>query len=268
MSDSPKENHRETQREVQAAFARAAQRYDAVADFQRDAGRCLLDGLKSGLAPVRVADVGCGTGHGLHLLQQAFPTAQRIALDFALPMLARIDAAVGRVGANAQALPLRDASIDLYWSSLAMQWCDPVLFLAEAARVLRSGGRLAVSTLGPGTFAELRQAFADVDRYQHTIPFRDEPALRAALLAAGFKAIRIERVAMVRHHPDLRSLFRSIRDLGANRVINTAGDQSVQRRTGLMGKAAWQRFTAAYEALRSEAGLPLTYDTFFIYAEK
>lgn len=262
------ERAKESNREVQAAFARAAQRYDAVADFQRDAGRCLLDGLKSGVAPMRVADVGCGTGHGLVLLQQVFPAAQRIALDFALPMLARIDAAVDRIGANAQAVPLRDGCIDLYWSSLAMQWCDSTAFLTEAARVLKVGGRLAVSTLGPGTFAELRQAFVDVDHYQHTIPFRDEPELRAALLAAGFNAIRIERVAMVRHHPDLRALFRGIRDLGANRVINTAGDQAVQRRTGLMGKAAWQRFTAAYEALRSEAGLPLTYDTFFIYAEK
>lgn len=187
-------------------------------------------------------------------------------------MLARIDGGIDRgidrICANAQALPLRDACIDLYWSSLAMQWCDPAPFLAEAARVLRRGGRLAVSTLGPGTFAELRQAFADVDHYQHTIPFRDEPELRAALLEAGFKAIRIERVAMVRHHPDLRSLFRGIRDLGANRVINTTGDHAVQRRTGLMGKAAWQRFTAAYEALRIDAGLPLTYDTFFLYAEK
>lgn len=259
---------RESTREVQAAFARAAQRYDAVAEFQRDAGQYLADGLKLGSAPTRIADIGCGTGHGLRLLQQKFPATHAVTLDFALPMLARIDAAVDRIGANAQALPLADGCVDLYWSSLAMQWCAPALFLAEAARVLRHGGQLAVSTLGPGTFAELRQAFADVDHYQHTIPFRDEPQLRAALMAAGFKAIRIERVAMRRHHPDLRSLFRGIRDLGANRVINTAGDQSVQRRTGLMGKAAWQRFMAAYEALRSEAGLPLTYDTFFIYAEK
>ena len=70
----------------------------------------------------------------------------------------------GRAGlaGDLEQLPLADASLDLYWSSLAIQWCDPLAVFREARRVLRPDGRLAVSTLGPATFHELREAFTAV----------------------------------------------------------------------------------------------------------
>ena len=248
--------------DVRQAFARAADRYDAMADFQQQVGLRLLADLPwSGLHGLCL-DLGCGTGHGSGLLTRAFPGLELLALDFALPMVARRPAASLRLCADAQALPLADACVDACWSSLAMQWCDPGRFLAEAARVLKPGGRIALSTLGPNTFAELRQAFAAVDGYRHTIDFCDEAALRQALTDAGLALCRWQRRTITLHRPDLRGLLAGVRDLGANRV---RGDN---RRSGLMGKTAWQRLLAAYEALRQPEGLPLSYDTFFLYAEK
>jgi malonyl-CoA O-methyltransferase len=244
---------------VRRAFARAAGRYDAAAGFQRSAGEALLAGLHEEPAPARILDLGCGTGHGLGLLAARWPAAELIAADFALPMVA--SARMGwRHCADAEALPLADAAVDMVWANLVMQWCDPALFLAEAARVLRPGGRLAAATLGPGTFAELRAAFAAADDRRHTIDFAAPAALAAAVGAGGLRRLTLQARPATLHYADLRGLLAGVREIGANRVAGRA--------PGLMGKAAWRRFEAAYETLRTPAGLPLTYDTILIYAEK
>ena len=250
---------------IRRAFAGAAASYDAAAVVQREAGLRLLAGLPADASPGRVIDLGCGTGHGLTLLGQRWPGTQLIGLDFALPMLRRLPELDRYLSicADAEATPLRDATADLVWSNLTLQWCEPRRFCAEAARLLRRGGRLTLSTLGPDTFAELRLAFAGVDGYRHTLDFAAPATLAEAIGAAGLRLLGIERVALTRRHPGLRDLLGEVRDIGANRV---GGDGA--RRRGLMGKAAWRQFEAAYERQRDGDGLPLTYDLLFLYAEK
>ena len=249
---------------VRSAFARAAPHYDAVADFQREAGERLLAECQMDLLPSRVLDAGCGTGHGLQLIAGRWPGAQTIALDFAAPMLHRLAKATQQnvVCGDIEALPLANACVDLVWSSLAMQWCDTGRVTQEFQRVLRPGGHLAATTLGPETFAELRRAFAGIDEFRHTNDFIDETRLRATLGSAGLDLLTLRRVEIQRHYPDLRALLASVRELGANHVA------ARNRRPGLMGKTAWRRFSDNFERLRTPRGLPLTYDTYFILAKK
>ncbi|OYW80671.1 MAG: methyltransferase type 11 [Polynucleobacter sp. 32-46-5] len=63
---------------------------------------------------------------------------------------------------NTGRLPLRDNSVDLIFSVLLIQdLSDPKHFLQECRRVLREGGLLAFSYLGPDTAKELRsEAFS------------------------------------------------------------------------------------------------------------
>ena len=116
--------------------------------------------------------------------------------------------------------------------------------------------------MGEGTFDDLGRASGGVDGFRHTNDFVDEATLRGTLAQAGFENVDLQRVAITCHYPDLRSLLASVRDLGANRVAPG------NRRPGLMGKAAWRRFADNYERLSTPRGLPLTYDTCFILAEK
>jgi malonyl-CoA O-methyltransferase len=60
-------------------------------------------------------------------------------------------------------------------------------------------------------------------------------------------------------YPDLKSLLRSVKDIGAHTVGEGA-------RTGMLGRSAWQRVEAAYEAYRTPQGLPASYDVFLCYA--
>lgn len=84
----------------------------------------------------RALDLGCGTGVDRPLLTAAGYEWHGIdLLEDAAPILA-----------DGQALPFRDATFDLVFSVAVFEcFAYPHLAMAEAARVLRPGGRLMVS---------------------------------------------------------------------------------------------------------------------------
>lgn len=96
-------------------------------------------------------DVGSGPGSvTASLAEAAGPDGLALGVDISEPMLARAVRAhagpqVGFLRADAQRLPLRDATVDAAVSIAVLQLIpDPAAALAEIARVLKPGGRLAV----------------------------------------------------------------------------------------------------------------------------
>lgn len=254
--------HPEKQR-IRSAFNRAAASYDAAAVLQRAVCERLLASLPTAAAiPQHILDAGCGTGYGARLLHQRWPQARITAADFSERMAA-ITAAAGAVCtvADIEALPFRDTSFDGFWSSLTVQWCDIHRVLQEAARVLKPGGWLSLSTLGEGTYAELRAAFSGIDPHQHTLDFSAAEQLAAAAKQAGLTHHVLHRETITLHYPDLRSLLGAVKAIGANAL-------GPGRRTGMMGKAAWQALNTAYENHRTDAGLPASYDVLLLTARR
>jgi malonyl-CoA O-methyltransferase len=259
MSDPLNAGARPPRARVRESFERAAHSYDDAAVVQRRVCTRLAAGLPREVDARRLLDAGCGTGFAQALLQARFPTAQAIALDIAPGMLHRVATPCCRLAGDLEHLPLAAASIDLYWSSLAVQWCDLARALGEARRVLRSGGALAIASLGPATFHEVRSAFADVDRHRHTLTFHSADEIRALANAAGLLAVDVEKHTEIAHYPDFKALLRAVKAIGANQV-------GAGRRPGLLGRAAFARAEAACESMRSAAGLPLTYDVITLHA--
>lgn len=256
---------------IRSAFDRAAGSYDAAAVLQRAVCARLLAALRevpreqgadTPAGAPQLLDAGCGTGHGVGLLRRQWPRGHITAVDFAAAMAAITRRGGARTAlADIEALPFRDASFDGFWSSLTVQWCDHRRVLAEAARVLRPGGWLALSTLGEGTYRELRTAFAGIDRHRHTLDFSAADRLATAAAAAGLTRIAVQRETITLHYPDLRSLLGAVKAIGANAL-------GAGRRPGMMGKAAWQALTAAYERQRDDEGLPASYDVVLLTARK
>jgi malonyl-CoA O-methyltransferase len=166
----------------------------------------------------------------------------------------------GLVG-DVEKIPMKDKVIGLYWSNMTAQWCDVFPLCREAQRVLWPNGTLALSSLAPGTFHELETCFAQVDNYRHVLPFTPVETLRQALEVTGFRDVRLQVEPCVAHYRDLKSLLRAIKAIGANQI-------GAARRTGLMGRNAWQKLEAAYEEQRTPRGLPLTYQIVLCYAWK
>ena len=266
-------------RQVRRAFSRAADGYDAGAALQRRIGQRLLETLDylddPGLGrapPRRVLDIGSGTGHFSALLQRRWPQAQVVAIDLALPMLHRLQARDGgwrarltrapRVQplcADARALPLADASFDLVFSNLCLQWLDdlPAVF-AQWRRVLAPDGALVASTFGPDTLWELREAFAQADDAPHVSPFADIARVGDALVAAGFRQPVLDRELDVEAHADLPALMQGLRTLGATNALQA-------RRHALTGRGRFRAAEAAYPR-DAEGRLPATWESIAILA--
>ena len=228
---------------VARSFGAAARSYDGAAALQRSAGRRLMAQMERWLAPGAVIlDAGAGTGYFTAALMNRRPDASLMALDLSEGMLnvARERFQGWRVGGDVEALPLRDASIDLIFSNMAIQWCEgPDAVFREFRRVLRPGGSLLFTTLGPATLGELRQAWAGVDACSHVNEFMDVEVLQSALWDAGFTDIAIETDIRVLEYPDVMSLMRELKGLGAHNV--TPG-----RPRHLMGKDSLRAMMSAY----------------------
>jgi len=269
-------------RQVRRAFSRAAHGYDAAAGLQREVASRLLESLayfedhggQQDRVPEVVLDVGCGPGHAAALMQQRWPKAQVVALDLALPMLHE---ARGNFGAqrrwldfsrrpqavcgDARALPLREASVDVLFSNLCLQWVEdlPAVF-AGFRRVLKPDGLLLLSTFGPDTLFELRSAFAEADAAPHVSLFPSIGQFGDALVAAGFRDPVLDRDEFTLGHADLGGLMRELRTLGATNAMR-------DRRRSLTGRARFARAAQAYETFRGTDGqLPATWEVLYAQA--
>jgi malonyl-CoA O-methyltransferase len=251
-------------RQVAASFSRAAASYDSVADLQRAVGAQLMARLPQN-PPARWLDLGSGTGHFSRAMAQHFAHSEGVALDIAEGMLRHarpLGGAQHYVAGDAENLPLRGASVDLMFSSLAVQWCsDFAAVLAEANRVLRPGGTFAFASLCVGTLYELRESWQAVDGMVHVNRFREFDDYQRLCAASGLRVRSLDVQAHVLHYPDVRSLTHELKALGAHNI-------NPGRPGGLTGRARIQALIEAYEGFRQPDGLPATYQVVYAVLEK
>jgi malonyl-CoA O-methyltransferase len=249
---------------MRTAFERASSHYDASAHLQTQVAAELLERLDAfRFEPRTVLDLGSGTGRVTRELKRRYPRALVIALDLAPGMLReaqrhqRLWRRFARICADALRLPLKDGSIDLIFSSLMLQWCEPLdAALAEVRRVLNSSGFFAFSTFGTDTLGELRSAWAQADGYNHVNHFPDMHEVGDAVVRAGLMepVLDVDRIEV--GYPDALALMRDLKAIGAHNV--TAG-----RPRALAGRSRLQRMQQAYEGYRRNGRLPATYEVIY-----
>lgn len=249
-------------KEVADSFSRAAVSYDSAAHLQREVGEQLLALLaRRMLTPEAVVDLGCGTGFFRGELEARFPGAHYIGLDIALGMVRyardRGSPDNGWAVGDAESLPLASGSVDLVFSSLAIQWCDrPEHLFAELGRVLKPGGLCVFTSLGPDTLQELRSAWAAVDSYQHVNTFVPVSELQAAAARVPGIQLALQQQAFVTHYERVRELLDELKAIGAHNM-------NPDRPAGLTSRRSLQGMLKAYEKYRSGGKLPATYDVVF-----
>lgn len=248
------------------SFDRAADSYDGAAVLHAQVREEHLARLELvSLAPRVVLDAGAGTGHGARALCKRYPDSLVIALDFSAGMLrsARRQRPwlrpFQRVCAAAERLPFKDGSIDLLFSNLLLQWCNPDQAIEEMRRVLKPSGLLTFTTLGPDTLRELREAWAQADDGAHVLPFLDMHDLGDALSRHGFAApvLDVERITL--SYASVDGVLQDLKATGARNALP-------ERARGLTGPRKMQRMRAAYEQKREAGRLPATYEVIFGHA--
>ncbi len=111
--------------------------------------------LPDDLSGMRAIELGCGTGYvsawmarrgatvvGIDVSEDQLATARRLAVEHGID--------ITLIHGSAEAVPEPDASFDFAISEYgAALWCDPHVWIPEAARLLKPGGKLAFLTNHP-----------------------------------------------------------------------------------------------------------------------
>lgn len=220
-----------------------------------------LDYIKQ--APKRILDMSL---HGIDsesLLRQRFPKASYIA---AMPFMAGLQQRKPRWFRSLQSLcmpfdciPLQAASVDFIFMNLRLLWSnDWPLLLRECRRVLMPNGMLLLTTLGPDTLSELKQAFIQSKRPSAVHAFVDMHDIGDVLLGAGFENPVMDMERIIMHYPSLTSLTTDLRLTGAQ-----CAEQ--HRSLGLTTPREWQLLSEHYK--KNESSLyPATVEVIYGHA--
>lgn len=204
---------------IRRRFDVAAERYDEHAALFDEVGRRLLerlDGLR--FEPERIVDLGCGTARHTLELRERYPQARLLALDSARSMLNRARKRRGRwrprfelACADVSQLPLAEASVDLVYANLSLQWSGNLAAtLAGLRRIMRPRGLLLMTLPGPDTLVELQRAGAVIDGGTRT----HAQELGDLLTRTGFQEPVLDTDWLTTTHTDISSLLADLDHLG------------------------------------------------------
>ncbi|MFK8066862.1 MAG: malonyl-ACP O-methyltransferase BioC [Gammaproteobacteria bacterium] len=253
---------------VAKSFSRASSSYEDVAVVQQAVLAEHLERLSvTNLDPDRIIDLGSGTGTGSVKLEKLYKKSRVYAFDLAQGMLKehqnKLSSFRNRttlICADIDHLPIQSDSADLIFSNLALQWSNNIDHaIGEFRRILRTGGLLSFTTVGPDTLKELRAAWQEVEADVHIHDFLDMHIIGDALIKNGFGApvLDVDRYTLT--YPDTKSLLLDLKNLGATNA-------SSERTKGLSGRKAILELDKAYEKQRVEGKLPLTYEIVYAHA--
>jgi len=258
---------------VRKAFDRGSGRYEETVIVQKLVIDRILSNLEEvSLQPVprRILDVGAGTGMLLRSVRKLYPDAFLAGLDLAPGMGT---AAIGSrqtegdflyVEGDAEYLPFADGTFDLVVSTSTFQWL-PVLERAfsEAMRVLVPGGAFLFALFGEGTLHELRSSYRkaliagnaiDKDRFHH---FFTQDEVTRTLQQTGYRAITVENTVEREYYPDVPSLLRSLKGIGAASAASFPSG-------GLGGRRIIMNMMEFYQRdFSAEGGIPASYEVIY-----
>src|SRR5437667_12711903 len=154
-------------RKVRDYFELVSPQWDAMRKnfYGEDVREAVLNAVHLGRSDT-VLDVGAGTGF---LTEAAAKIVSKvIALDFSRGMSEEAIAKMGsgnvefRIG-NVESMPLQDSSVDVVVGNMVLHHCPhPEIAISEMSRVLKPGGRIAVSDLQEHGYERLRKEHADL----------------------------------------------------------------------------------------------------------
>jgi malonyl-CoA O-methyltransferase len=248
---------------IRSHFERASGTYDDAAVLQEQVRRQMIGRLDwIAFEPATVVDLGCGTGQAALALAGRWPKARVIAVDIAPGMLRQLarhdrEGRCERMCADAQALPLPGASVDLVFCNLMLPWSEDLdAVFSEIARVLRPRGLFSFTTFGPDTLAELRAAWREADDAAHVHPFTDMHDIGDGLIRAGLSEPVLDVSRFTLTYPDVRGLMRDLKAIGSQNAASG-------RPRGLTGRGKLHAVEEAYETFRSDGVLPATHEVVF-----
>jgi len=243
---------------IARSFSSATHSYDISARLQRFTGKHLMSNLPN-KTDLSIVDLGCGTGFFTNILASKYK--QVCGVDLSKKMLAFAESKsthnIQWIEADAYKLPFKSNTVDVIYSNLMIQWCDPLAdLLTEITRVLKPGGLFVFSTLIDGTLHELKSSWKQVDDEPHVIDFKSEETILKLFENSNCKLLENDVKDIVLEYENVLHLAHELKGLGASYVPN-------KTKKGLAGKDKWKKMTTCYQDFQEPNGIyPATYCAF------
>lgn len=235
---------------IKNSFNRSALGYNNAAVLQHEVLNRLSERLDYiNLTPSTVLDIGCGTGKGIKRLSKHYSKAKIIGFDLAFNMLIQSKKEFGLfnkarlINADMEILPLKNESIDLIFSNLAIQWVNDLeLTLLEFKRTGRPNGLLMFTTFGPNTLWELNDSWRQLDETPHVHRFIDMHDIGDLLVRCGFAEPVMDSETITMQYPTFKDVLIDLKNIGANNADK-------QRSKGLMTPSKFKLLESEYKKI-------------------
>lgn len=245
-------------------FARAAERYDALARHQAHAAVRLMELLPAVDAPRHVLELGCGTGLLTRQLVQRYPSAQLTVVDLAEAMLERCAQRVLRphdqaVLADASRYwPEEGPAVDAVLSSCALQWfADPLGWMRRTQARLHPGAWIALALPVEGTLRELAACAPATATF---LPLPPAGEWRSRFESVGWSSLCLTSETLTLRYASALEVLRSLHGIGA--TCTTPGLPPLT-------PGAMRRWVAACESqFGGPDGVPCTYELLYVIARR
>ncbi|MDF1654346.1 MAG: methyltransferase domain-containing protein [Coxiellaceae bacterium] len=227
---------------IQQRANRQAAEYEQVHFLQQEMAKRLLQRLQYvRLQPNVIVDLGSATGWLSPDLLACYPNSKIIALDFAEQRLRLAkDYPCQALVSDMHAIALQEDSVDCIVANDSLHWAqEPSMVIQECMRILKPGGLLMFSTLGPDSLQELKLACHQSGFGQRVSAFMDMHDIGDMLMHNGFSDPVMDREELQLQYRSIKTLCRDIHRLAASQ----AEDGAV---TGLTTPRQWQRLIEAY----------------------
>ena len=259
-------NKKVNKKAIQASFSKAAISYDQFADLQREIGHHLLDLMPATIKQANnILDLGCGTGYFTGLLSELASPTNLTCFDLSPEMLKQAAqkklTCCDYVAGDIDQLPFTTHQFELIFSNLVVQWSELLsACLAQVKQALTTNGVLCFSTLLNGSLIELQQAWQQVDNRSHVNDFLSEQQVTTALQQAGFKQFSLSTETRVKKYPDVISVMKALKGIGANHVHNGSHHRTT-------GRQLLKQLEKGYQLFIDQDGLyNLSYQVCYVIA--
>lgn len=252
---------------IAISFGRAAKSYDDNALLQEIVAGELFALANDIIKPDdKIIDVGAGTGFFKKMLDHHNLKNKLVHLDISEEMCKIAKDKYGDkntdfICADMDKIPLPDNSIDIVFSSLALQWSGDIKrTIKELKRVLKPDGIALLSIIVNGSLAELKKSYEYLDRKKSVNEFTDANIFKG-ILRNYFTILSFRQKSFKFRYDDIISLLKNIKSIGANYKL--AGKNS------FAGRDFFNKLQQYYLDEFSEDGkLPVKWEIVFCVVKK
>ena len=273
-------------RDLARRFGAAAQSYETQSEVQQKSARALAGYIAAKIQnkkPLRILEIGCGTGYLTRELLKLYPDAQWWVTDISADMLEKCKSSLSDKATNPEYNPNLsshrftpafdlskvhfhtmdgeavdlDGPFDLICSNMAFQWFhDLEGTLGKLSDLLNNDGMLAFSTLSQGTFGLWHKCQNELGIERLAPEFPGAVFYHDCL---GGLNVDTQQQKFVQCHKDGLDFLRTLREIGAHSSRVGRSSLSIIELRALLKK---------YESCFTDGHIEADYDVVFVLCSK